>query len=121
MARELRDASHVGTGIVVMIVSLDVQHRELLRCDIQASSDEACRDAALVKVALDHFGCMGKSGIGVRGEEEGVRCNMEGDARLKRKTIICSRIPCRVDQRDGYSTQLRHVGAPNSHQFNSIS
>ena len=105
MARELRDASHVGTGIVVVVVvvSFDVQHRELLWCDIQASSDEAGRDAALVNVALDHFGGTGKGGIGLRGRGRGCPVQNRWDAGLKRETIICSRIPYQVDQTNGYS------------------
>jgi len=39
-----------------MIVSLDVQHGELLRRDVHASTEEAGCNAALVYVALDHFG-----------------------------------------------------------------
>jgi len=56
MARELRDASYFGTSILLMIVSLDVQHGELLRRDVHASTEEAGCDAALVYVALNHFG-----------------------------------------------------------------
>jgi hypothetical protein len=54
-----------------MVVSLDVQHGELLWCDIHASSEEAGGDAALVNVALYHFGGTGKSGIGMRGRGRG--------------------------------------------------
>jgi hypothetical protein len=43
-------------------VSLDVQHGELLRGDIHASSEEAGRDAALVNVTLNHFGSMKRIG-----------------------------------------------------------
>jgi hypothetical protein len=62
MARELRNASNFGAGIVLVVVSLDVQHGELLRGDIHASSEEAGRDAALVNVTLNHFGSMKRIG-----------------------------------------------------------
>jgi hypothetical protein len=108
MARELRDASHFGTGVVLMVVGLDVQHSKLLWGDVHASSEEAGCDAALINITLNHFGSMER---------------IERVWRLKQERpgeAGCYMLPdlpsCELDE----WVQLRHVGAQIFHQFNSI-
>lgn len=88
MARELRDASNFGASVLLVVVSLNVQHRELLWGHIHASTEEAGRNATLVYVTLNHFGGMEKGGMGMRGGGGGCGMETKRRRRMDRQIII---------------------------------